>query len=56
LEAELNKRNGELDKINNLDSKIAVELKSLTSKISLMQEEVGVYLLIISCFENILAV
>jgi len=39
LEKELEKRKGELEKINTLDSKIQVELSSLTSRIQVMNSE-----------------
>jgi intraflagellar transport protein 74 len=39
LRQELQKREGELEKINGLDAKISVELKSLGEKIEVMQEE-----------------
>ncbi|GBG27578.1 Intraflagellar transport protein 74-like [Hondaea fermentalgiana] len=39
LEKELEKRRGELEKINTLDEKIEVELKSLTERIAVMKSE-----------------
>ena len=39
LEAELSKRNQELEKINTLDSKITVELSSLTTKMKSMRSD-----------------
>jgi intraflagellar transport protein 74 len=39
LESELNKRNQELEKINTLDTKITVELNSLTTKMKQMTRE-----------------
>jgi len=43
LQQELAKRNSELEKINTLDGKISVELKSLKEKIDSMQRDLGVY-------------
>ena len=39
LHKELEKRRGELDKVNTLDTKIEVELKSLTARIDVMKSE-----------------
>lgn len=43
LESELQKRQKELEKIDQLDKKISIELKSLTSKIESMKEQMVIF-------------
>merc|ERR1712072_1525939 len=43
LEAELAKRRAELEKIDQLDKKIAVELESLTTKMSSMRDQMEIF-------------
>ena len=43
LEAELNKRKAELEKIDQLDKKIALELENLTNKMGSMKDQMEIF-------------